>query len=108
MRLQPNAPALSFLVRHPPDAALLRVSDVQRAIRPHCETHRAITRIARVVVLDLARESVSEFLVGAAGLAVLHGLEHDLVSRRGLGRAVPAAMKRDECAVLVFRREALA
>ena len=95
-------------VGDPPDAALLRVRDVQRAIRRDRQTHRSIARIVRIVVGHVAGETIGEHLVVATGLAVLHRLEDHLVAGLRLGSAVPAAVECDERAALVLRREILA
>src|SRR5262245_2667958 len=85
-----------------PDAALLRVGHVQRAVRTRRESHRAVGGVARVVAFERAREAVGEFLVLARGLAVLHRLEHDLVARLRLRRAIPAPVESNESAVLIL------
>src|SRR5687768_8917411 len=105
MRVRALIPSLR---RDAPDATLLRVDDVRRSVRMHRETYRPVSRIARIVVGDLSRESVGEHFVLSGRLAVLQRLEHDLVSCLRLRRAIPAAVKGDEGAVAILLRKALA
>jgi hypothetical protein len=71
-------------------------------------TDGTVLRVARAVVRHVARESIGEYFIRSVRLAVLHRLEHHLVASLRLGGAIPAAVERDEGALPVLRREALA
>src|SRR6266576_4221656 len=83
------------LVHHPPDPSACVIRDVQGAVGPLGEAHRAV----------LGLEPVGERLVAARRRAVRERYEHDAVPSLGQRRAIPRAVERDESAAPVARRE---
>src|SRR6187402_2834301 len=93
-------------VRHPPDAALLVVTYIECAIRPHGQARRAVIRATRC--LFRSGEAVGEDHVVTRGLAVGHGLVHHVVATLRRRRAIPGTMEGDEGATAPGVRELLA
>src|SRR5213082_1979005 len=95
--LPPLCRLLPPFVHPPPDRPGRVVGDIQRSVRPHRHAHRPVLR-PRGVLLP---KPVRERLVAAHRLAVLERHERYPVARLRQRRAVPGAVKRDECAAAI-------
>src|SRR5690348_5491992 len=90
-------------VRDSVDAAGLVVRDVERPVRPLCQSRRTMLR--RVGLHDSTRETVGEGLEVPRGFAGRERLKDDLIAALRTRRTIPGSVKRDERAVAVARRE---
>src|ERR1700742_2099521 len=84
-----------------PDAPVLIISHIQRAIRAYRQTRGSMRGLARLLVGT--GEVIGENDVLAGGLAVRQRLIHEVISALGEWRTIPRPVKRDERAALVGR-----
>src|SRR6516225_7225101 len=91
--------------RHPPDAAVLVVRNVERPVRSHREPGRTICRPARL--FECSGETVCESNRGPGGLAVLERLKDDVVATLRRGSAIPRSVESNKGPALISRGEGL-
>src|SRR5690606_8686070 len=93
------------VIYHAPDSPVLRIGDVQCAVRSLCEAGRAVFGAAGTCNGSLASKTIRKVLPIAGRLAVLHRDEHHFIALLFMPQTIPASVEGYKRAVAVLLGE---
>src|SRR5260221_4176123 len=97
-----------FFIRYLPDGSFVIIRNIDRPIRALCQTAGTMLRTTGSRLVRPTREIDRKYSPLTIGLAILKRLKDYIIPLLRLGSPVPAAVKGDKGAILIFLRELIA